>query len=190
MSCMADFFPRELMHELSIVLDVIPQKTFNDVAVGVSEEQIEYKVKNDAVSIPYRIYFLEPSDNEISKLTTIQRRILYCMYTRCCNGYLREKYIRKLLACNFEEWCIPYIVKLCDEYVVEILYVLYDSLSGRSNDAIKAFCAANKRATRKGHARMISYWNEYYRAENHDLSTYIGTKLFRECLGYRAASHA
>lgn len=181
---MINFFSRELTNELSVVLNVIPEKNYNHIAKRFSEEGIEYNLFNGTVYIPYRNYILEPSEKDISKLTDKQRQILYCLYTRSCDGYLREKYIGKLLSLDFEEWCIPYIVKLCDEYVIEILNVIYDSLSKRNNQDIKAFCAVNKLAIQKSYFRMVSYWNEYYRKEVCDLNNYIGSKLFRECLGY------
>ncbi len=184
---MTSFFPRELTNELSVVLNVIPEKTYNDIAERFSEEKIEYKIFDETVYIPYRNYLLEPSESDISKLTDVQKQILYCIYTRSCNGYLREKYILKLLSSDFREWCIPYIVKLCDEYVSEILYLIHDSLSQRNNQDIKAFCAANRPAVQKSYSRMVSYWNEYYRKEVCDFNNYIGSKLFRECLGYGRA---
>ncbi len=181
---MVNSFPKELAKDVSVVLNTIPKRTFNDISVGVWGNSIEYQLTNETVSIPDRIYFLEPSDSEISQLTDLQKQIMYCLYTRSCDGYLREKYVRKLLDSNFKEWCIPYIVKLCDEYVIKILDAIYDSLIIRDNEDIKAFCMANKQALNKSYSRMVSYWNEYHRAENYNFDKYIGNKLFKECLGY------
>ena len=144
-------------------------------------------LSDSTIIIPYRCYLLEPPENDIAKLTELQKQILFCLYTRSSSGYLREKYIRKLMSSNYREWCVPYIVKLCDEYVVEILHVIYNSLSEKPDEGIKSFCMANKRTIRKGFSRMISYWDEYYRADCLVVKEYVGRKLFRECLGYSRA---
>ena len=181
---MATLFPAELTKDFDVVLNTILKRTFHDCPIWFSEKSIEYTLPHNIVSVPYRLYLLEPSEKDISQLTDVQKQILWCIYTRSNDGYLREKYIRKLLYSDFKEWCIPYIVKLCDEYVIEILYVIYNSLSEKPNEEIRSFCIANKRTISKSYSRMISYWKEYYRADNHDIQKYVGWKLFRECLGY------
>ena len=83
-----------------------------------------------------------------------------------------------------EQWVIPFIVKLCDEYVLEILEVIYNKWKERDNTDIQNFCLINKTAIRKSYSRMISYWNEYYRGYENNFRKYLGRSLFRECLGY------
>lgn len=181
---MASFFPPELATDLEAVFRVLPQKTFSDYPDLFSEDGTEYVLTGGTITIPYRCYLLEPPESDIAKLPPLQQQILFCLYTRSCEGYLREKYVQKILSSDFEEWCIPYIVKLCDEYVVEILQVVYDSLRKKPNEKIKAFCTANKDTICKCFSRMISYWNEYYRADCFHIEEYVGWKLFREYLGY------
>lgn len=175
-------FPKYLENDVIAVLNILPETTYNNYSLDVTEEKTEFKLLFETVEIPYRLYFTEPTDAEIETLSTVQKQILYCLYTRSCDGYLREKYVKKLLESNIQEWCIPFIVKLCDEYVIEILYIIYDSLHKRENSDIKNFCVNNKTTIHKSNSRMMSYWNEYYRTLN--LKEYIGYKLFRECMGY------
>lgn len=184
---MAYCFPAELTKDFDVVISTIPKRTFHDCPVWFSEESIEYVLADSKITIPYRCYLLELPEIDISKLTELQKQILFCLYTRSSDGYLREKYVRKLLSSTFEKWCVPYIVKLCDEYVVEILHVIYNSLSKNPNEGIRSFCLANKRTICKSFSRMISYWNEYYRADCFNVKEYVGRKLFRECLGYSRA---
>ena len=184
---MANFFPVELTKDFDVVLSAISKRTFRECPAWFSEKSTEYVLADSKITVPYRCYLLEPSEIDISKLTEQQKQILFCLYTRSSDGYLREKYVRKLLSSTFEKWCVPYIVKLCDEYVVEILYVIYNSLSEKPNEEIKSFCLANKRTICKSFSRMISYWNEYYRADSFNFKEYVGRKLFSECLGYSSA---
>lgn len=184
---MADFFPAEQAKDFDVVLSIIPKRTFYGGSAWFSKESVEYVLADHVIAIPYRCYLVEPPESDVSKLTALQKQILFCLYTRSSNGHLREKYVGQLLSSDFEPWVIPYIVKLCDEYVIEILRVIYNSLSEKPNEQIKSFCMANKQAIRKGFSRMISYWNEYYRADCFDIKEYVGRKLFQECLGYSRA---
>lgn len=177
-------FPRDFSEELNIVLQVILNETFNSVDCVASDDSISYILHDYVIEIPYRMYVLDIADEEYEKLNETQKQMVCCMYTRNCNGYIREKYLQKLLDMPFQQWSIPFIVKLCDEYVVEILEVLYIKLKERNNADIQDFCAQNKMIISKSYSRMISYWNEYYRGYEPDFRKYIGRKLFRECLGY------
>ncbi len=179
-----DSFPNELNEDLREVLKIIPPKTYYNCSAFCTENVIVYSLDNCMVKFPYRIYFMEPDIEKLNELTDMQKVILYCIYTRSCDGYVREKYVKKLLSLDFGYWAIPFIVKLCDEYVIEILEVIYHKLKDRNNSDIKNFCLENKAVINKSYSRMISYWNEFYRDREYNFRNYIGRKLFRECLGY------
>lgn len=177
-------FPNDLRDNLNKVLEVMPSYTFNNISLVTSDDIIAYTLGNSTIEIPYRMYLLDIADTEYEKLSQNQKTILCCIYTRSCDGFIREKYLQKLLDMPLEQWTIPFVVKLCDEYVLEILEVIYNKLKERDNTDIQEFCLKNKVAISKGYARMISYWNEYYRKCAFSFKNYIGRKLFRECLGY------
>ena len=177
-------FPSCLEGNLNRIIQIMPQTTFNNVSAAASDNAIEYIIKNNVVAIPYRMYLLDISDVEYEKLTQTQKQILCCIYTRSCNGYIREKYLRKLLDMPIEHWVIPFVIKLCDEYVIELIEIIYDKLKERDNTDIQNFCLKNKITIRKSYSRMISYWNVYYRGYEFNFKKYIGRKLFIECLGY------
>lgn len=177
-------FPKELNNDLQEVLKIIPNETYNNASIGCSENSNNYLLNNVIIKIPYRMYFIDVEFPRINNLTDMQKEILYCIYTRSCNGYIREKYIIELLKLDFDYWVIPFIIKLSDEYVVEILEVIYDKLKVRNNDDIKQFCLENKDIINKGYSRMISYWNEFYRSKEPDFHKYVGRELFRKCFGY------
>ena len=180
-------FPSDLRENINKVIEVLPTKTINNVSITTSDNIIAYIFENNVIEIPYRMYLLDIVDTAYENLNQTQKQILCCIYTRSCNGYIREKYLRKLLDMSFESWCIPFIVKLCDEYVLEILEIIYDKLKERDNTDIQSFCRRNKVLISKSYSRMISYWNEYYRGHEFDFRKYIGRRLFRECLGYDRA---
>lgn len=180
-------FPKELYNDLQVVLKIIPKDTYNNVSIGCSEEFIRYNLNNIKIHIPYRMYFVDVSPERVNSLSKTQKEIFYCIYTRSCNGYVREKYLNELLHLNFSSWSIPFIVKLCDEYIIEILELLYDKLKERNNTDIQSFCLDNKSTIHKSYNRMISYWNAFYRENEKSFHRYVGRKLFRECLGYNGS---
>ena len=177
-------FPGELKEYIDNVMAVLPKETVNDVCIVTSEQCVEYNLESCIVEVPYRMYLLDINEDVYNNLGELEKQILCCMYTRNSDGYIREKYLRKLLAMNFEKWVIPFIVKICDEYVVEMLEIIYKVLKDKDNSDIKNFCLMNKKQISKSYSRMISYWNEYYRGEEFEFRNYIGRSLFRECLGY------
>lgn len=184
-SIFCEAFPEELEGDLYEVLKIMPQKTYSNVKIYSSEEMLEYRSGCADIKIPYRIYVVDIEPDKVKGLSEIQKQILYCIYTRSCDGFIREKYLKELLKTDFSYWAIPFIVKLCDEYVVEILHSIYDMLKDRNNEDIINFCLENKSACKKSYDRMVSYWDVYYRGYEKNLKKYIGRKLFAECLGYR-----
>lgn len=177
-------FPKNLIDDVSKVVKLIPLKTYNNVSITISENTIQYSQSGILINFPYRIYCIDVSEEVISKLNLQQKMILHCIYSRNCDGFIRQKHIQALLHMDYEDWAIPYIVKLSDEYVIEILETTYDILKEQDTERIKKFCLENTQSFCKSYARMISYWNEFYRDRFYNFREYIGRKLFSECFGY------
>lgn len=173
----ANYFPLELHKDLSTILSILPKYKY-------TEDRISYVLSSGMIAFPYRIYMIDVEDEIYKSLTPIQQQLICCIYTRSHNGFVREKYLRRLLEMDFSPWSIPYIVKLCDEYVIELLELVYEQLKNRDNRDIHSFCLQNKAMIHRGYTRMTSYWNEFYRDREHNFKNYIGRKLFRECFGY------
>lgn len=177
-------FPVEIKGDVYKVLELIPLKTYNNCPIGTSEETMCYWLNCAMISIPYRVYYIDISDDVLENLSLQQQMILHCIYSRSCNGFVRQKHLKLLLSMDYAVWTIPFIVKLCDEYVVEILEITYEMLKVQDTECIKEFCFNNVESFCKSHARMISYWNEFYRDRTYKYKDYIGRKLFNECFGY------
>lgn len=182
MTVFFDAFPVELHTSVQEVIKVIPPQTYGHVILGVTEDSTAYLLRGNVIKVPYRMYFADVDKTATAGLTDVQKAILHCIYTRSCDGYIREEHLDALLRHDFDYWAIPFIVKLCDEYVIEILEAIYTRLKDRDNGDIKGFCSENRAAVEKGYARMVSYWNEYYRERVFD--KYVGKRLFTECFGY------
>lgn len=179
-----DGFPKNLRDDVTKTVGLIPHKTYNNVAIGVSQNIIQYFQDNNVIRFPYRMYYIDISDEVIKNLSERQKMILHCIYSRSCDGFVRQKHLHSLLSRDYEDWAIPYIVKICDEYVVEILEMTYDILKEQDTERVKRFCLENILSFSKSYNRMTSYWNEYYRYRYTNFQHFIGRKLFRECFGY------
>ena len=184
-----DGFPYSIREEYINVISVISYRTINNVSIGVQDA---YNSENESYSLfdgtdikfPYRIYFVD-DESIYEKLTSIEKMVYDCIFTRSCDGYIREKHLLNLLNTEIPEWCMPYILRLSSEYVVEIIALLYDALIHKDNDMVQAFCYNNPKQLKRSYQRMVSYWNEYYRNQYPKFRDYIGRKLFRECFAPR-----
>ncbi|MGE7954881.1 hypothetical protein [Lysinibacillus xylanilyticus] len=177
-------FPKDLKEAVSKVFNLILNDTYNKAIDGESPDRVEYLLGDSIVQIPYRIYYIDNSNSFINDLNSMEKMILHCIYSRSDDGFVRQKHLKSLLSMEYEDWAIPYIVKICDEYIVEILEMTYVILRQQDTERIKKFCHQNRVSFCKSYNRMISYWNEFYRNEHKNFKQYIGRKLFRECLGY------
>lgn len=182
---MFEAFPNELSYDVAAVLPLISKKTYNNVICGTSENVCGFTLLNgEMITFPYRIYYFDEYNVLPSSLTFNQKMIYHCIFSRSCDGFVREKHIKLILKENFPDWVIPYILKVSDEYVVEILESVYDELKNRQTEIIKIFCRVNLQSFLYSHDRMISYWNEFYRERCYHYKDYVGKKLFSEIFGY------
>jgi hypothetical protein len=177
-----DGFPSELKNDVLRVIKVIHLKKYGHT--DVSEYTMQYTLNGQQIAFPYRVYFDDVADIAYISLSPQQKMILHCIYSRNNDGFVRQKHLQLLLQLNYQDWTIPYIVKVCDEYVVEIIEMIYFMLKEQDTMRFKQFCMENAELTHKSYTRMISYWNAFYRDRCYRFHEYIGRKLFRDCFGY------
>ncbi len=172
-------FPKNLSEEVKVVQNIVlPQN------IKISENMCSFRLINgEEISFPYRIYHSDNYENVLTKFSFTQKMIYHALLTRSSNGFVREKHLRAILLENFPHWIIPYIVKLSDEYVIEILEVIFAMLTKERKDEFQEFCSLNKHNFYKSHDRMISYYNEYYK-DKYNIANYVGEKLYCEYFGF------
>lgn len=180
-------FPEFLATDLEKVIEIIPMKE----TIYLNNEGLQYEVENgmhgeiikiklptgDVTYLIDRIYFREPEKKLEDKLTTTQKLILTCIYTRHHNGYIREERLKKLNGSD-DEWILPYKLQLLGEYVLEILVELDKQITDENIKQFKLLTLNNRKYWERIESRMTSYWNAYHRFPNHiKLRDYIGKKL-------------
>ena len=179
-------FPESLNLDVRAVMDILP---FEDNKVKLSDGKthkldnlihtstITIMLNGNFLTIPDRLYFNEPDKSNEDKLTDIQKTILYCIFLRHHDGFIRQKRLEKLVD-NKEYWILPFTFQLLGEYVFEILEVLERHVNDKNIENYIHFKIENPRYFQTTESRMISYWNEYYRRPRFPkLKDYIGKKL-------------
>lgn len=177
-------FPKEFAPDVQVVCHALRITDEERGGVWYHDHTTEWRLTSEEkITIPYRIYV---SDVLISpnKMTARQELIYHCICSRNHNGYVRQNHIEALLDSDPPDWAKPYVIKICDEYVIEILEAVYQKLKDQSCESYKALCHLNFDYIKLGHSRMISYWNEFYRWDCYRYQEYIGKKLYQECFGY------
>ncbi|MFK0174041.1 hypothetical protein ACIQU5_35260 [Streptomyces sp. NPDC090306] len=169
-------FPAELASDAEAVLAVMPASRLRPHApfsVAVGDQQ---------VLIPGRLYNDEPSTDAVASLSSRQRQLLHCLYSRHCDGVVRQRHLENVVG-STDPWVVPFVVQLAGEYVVEILVVICDELRDlatpgtRGHLAYGQFIVDNPAFFARTQRRVVSYWNCYYRGTYASFRGYPGCTL-------------
>jgi hypothetical protein len=131
--------------------------------------QFDVEVAGERLTIPDRIYQTEDPDR-YEDWPANQRLMADCLYTRHHDGRVRERHAR-LIVENLSPWVVPFVVHLVGEYVLEIVLAIDERLTdiatanSAQQRAYGAFAAANPRFLVLTRARVVSYWDCYYRRQ-------------------------
>ncbi|MDP8171593.1 hypothetical protein QJU96_09895 [Pasteurella skyensis] len=170
-------FPKYLEKDVLLVCDKIPKTVKYNISNDKLREYVHscyYKISfdNEILHLPSRIYFNEANDDNLTKQ---QKQILYCIYTRHHNGFVREKYLKKIEVIQI--WQIPFVIQLLGEYVIELFPIIENKINKNNFFLFKKFIAENEFYFYQTECRIASYWNEYYRRTYPKLKEYIGYKI-------------
>ena len=143
--------------------------------------QFVVSVAGEELTIPERIY-VDALPDQYENWATTQRLVTDCLYTRHHDGRVRERHARRVVQ-EVSPWVVPFVVQLVGEYVLEIVVTLDERLSNigtagsLQQRAYGAFASANPRFLRLTRARVISYWDCYYRRDFPSLADYPAHRL-------------
>ncbi|MFI6006742.1 hypothetical protein ACIA98_41470 [Streptomyces sp. NPDC051366] len=169
-------FPVELAGDAAAVLAIMPASRLRPVA------PFSVVVQGKQVSIPGRLYNDEPQAHAVASLSQRQRQLLHCLYSRHCDGRVRQRHLSKIVD-SYDPWVIPFVVQLVGEYVVEILVVICGGLRGlgmpgtRAHLAYGQFIVDNPAFFARTQRRIVSYWSCYYRSAYSSFWGYPGCTL-------------
>ena len=93
---LADGFPKQLRASVCCVCDRIPMRTYSNVGWAASEDQLSWLLPDgQAIAFPYRLYILDGVPAGV--FTPVQQTIYHCLFSRSCDGFVRERHIGALL---------------------------------------------------------------------------------------------
>ena len=137
----------------------------------------EIFIKKESIFIPGRIYTAENLKiNEIN-LSEKQQTILNCLYLTHNDGYLRQQKL-ELLKDKYDDFVIPFKMKILGEYVIEIINDLEKHINEKTIKSFINFIRENPNYWRLTKSRIVSYWGEYYK-NNSKLKDYVGYKIIK-----------
>ena len=139
-------------------------------------ESFAVTLNNELVEIPYRVYFEEPNEKNLTKTEFL---ILNCLFTRHSDGFIRQKSLERILPFD-EYWITPFVIKLLGEYVIEILFTIENNLNDKILDNFIHFSKENPEFLETTKRRIVSYWNCYYRTQFPNIENYVGFKILKK----------
>ncbi|NKY39261.1 hypothetical protein [Cellulomonas septica] len=179
-------FPAALRAEAAEVAHALPPSPFPWSTLPASSDTTSVVLDKETVTLPGRIYHdALPPDTPFTRL--LSPVVAACAYTRHHDGYVRQRSLRTLLRgpSALEAWVVPYVVKLVDEYVVEIVadvaaFLTEVDVEGSPQQrAYGRVLAQNPEMLRLLSARVSSYWDCYHRRRHPRLEDYPGRRLAR-----------
>ncbi len=132
--------------------------------------------------VPGRLCNDEPPTDVVASLSSRQRQLLHCLYSRHCDGVVRQRHLEEVVG-STDPWVVPFVVQLAGEYVLEILVVICDELRDLAtpgtcgNLAYGQFIVDNPAYFASIQRRVVSYWNCYYRGSYASFRGYPGCTL-------------
>jgi hypothetical protein len=135
-------------------------------------------VAGSTIRVPYRIYWAEPARDAVLGLNMQQRLVLYAVFTRHHDGFVRQRALGEIIHSR-EVFIQPFVVQLLGEYVIEIVQLIEASLPEFMVAEYAMFLDENPKFFRLTRARAISYWNAYYRERFPRLEDYPAERLLR-----------
>ena len=181
-------FPLALDEDIRKVAQILPFKE-REIVAGrgtvkwvdnfistIRPQELIVEVVGERLTIPYRVYFNEADLVLVERLSSVQRSILHCIYSRHYNGYIRQKHLESLIGIS-EDFVCPFVIQSLGEYVVEILEVLDRLLTTPVVDRYASFLSCNRFFWKQTQSRMVSYWDAYYRQDFPELNQYVGKRI-------------
>jgi hypothetical protein len=167
-------FPRNLSADVVRVSEVLRIGR----ATSLSPDDVgSFVVVGETISIPYRVYFDEPSEADRGTLTELQCQVLCCLLTRHTDGFVRQRSVTSLLS-SIRAWTAPFVFALIGEYVVEIIEAIEAALTTRGSELLREVAASNPGFAALTRRRVISYWDCYYRGR-YRFADYPGFRVLR-----------
>src|SRR4051794_27072136 len=127
-------FPSGLATEVDHAVFVLPAAN-----TAPSESDVgPVSLGGNSLRIPSRVYFPEASRADVRRLDEVQQLVISCLYTRHCDGFIREGHLVRLLS-STHAWVAPFVFALIGEYVVEIIEAIEQQATTSMKERLSQF---------------------------------------------------
>ncbi len=147
---------------------------------------IEVRVGEEELVIPYRTYH-QDHESAFAYLTETQSILCSCLLIRHHDGRVRQRHLERILSVH-EPWVVPFVAQLTGEYVIQILESVEAHLPTLDPALYGRFIRDNRAYFQTTHARMISYWDCYYRRLYKQPSDYVGFRVLAKLREFSESS--
>jgi hypothetical protein len=174
-------FPAHLAIEAAAVMS-----TISDYQQNPPLQSFKVQVRGEQLEIPDRVYYRESLVRKLAGRPGALGHIALCLGTRHCNGFLREECLKQLIPVA-QSWVAPFVTQLIGEYVVEIVQVIERELAQLDAKIYGDYLNENAVICATISRRVVSYWNEYYRAQYPKLADYPAKRVLNALSGMAAS---
>lgn len=154
-------FPSSLADEVNAAITKLPALTLHAGHVG------PMTLHDEPLRLFSRLY-CDPWT--CPKHRSTQALILACIHTRHHDGFVRQAQLELLLGAD-PDWCVPFVLALLGEPITQIHAQIFES-GTLTRHQYQRFAQENAPFMTLLRQRVLSYWNEYYRAQHLDLARY------------------
>ncbi|GAA4903016.1 hypothetical protein LX16_1191 [Stackebrandtia albiflava] len=167
-------FPAALRDDAASVAAVLPAWHPYRMSAGV----VTFRMVGEELRFPYRWYPDEVDRAAYRSLSSVQRAILDCWYTRHHDGRVRQRSLARILDCE-HPWAAPFVIRPVGEYVIEIVRMIATVVSTTEwwrdrSETYGRFLAEDREFFASVAARAVSYWDCYHRGDHALFSRYPG----------------
>lgn len=124
--------------------------------------EVSAVLQGERVAFPYRIYE-RPMCGGSSVPGGATGAMLDCLLTRHHDGFVRQEHLGRLLGRTVEPFMLPYILRLAEEYVIEIIRDIVKACERLPKEPLALFMRENPRWLSLMRDRCASYWDCYYK---------------------------
>jgi len=166
-------FPSEISADVEFVLDRLDLKTWIS-----PNAPFQVQINAETLEIPERIYHNKHNLEVAVTLTSGQKEILYCLYSRHHNSFVRKECLQKIIL-SPNIWVAPYVIQSVGEYMLDILYIIQQNLEHLNRETYSAFLLENPGFYQRTKQHVTEYWERYYHRQFPDPEKYVGNKILR-----------
>lgn len=150
-------FPRSMHENVRAYLNEASAKP------EIRHSHDEYYIGSQRVLLPGRVYSEATDDSGLG----IESKIIhYCLLSRHHDGHVREFAVVWLVNNEPPSWAYAFILAALGDYVSSIVRVVCTIKDKELLAGLKMFAYSQTNFSAVIRARIVSYWNEYYRTKD------------------------